>query len=249
MNIARWKRTQLLAVALAYLGFSALQGLLSADEQMPPYTPTDRYEVRQIEGWTVLVNQDFLANQPDLCQQTLILLQHQLYQITRRVPPGPLEELRAIRFWVEENLPHNPCMVYHPNPKWVQEHGLNPEKAHCVELTNARNFLQWSNNQPWMALHELAHSYHNQHLDGGFENAEVKAAFEQAMADGRYDSVLRINGRKGRAYAAANVKEYFAEATEAFFGTNDVYPFVRAELQQHDPEIYTLLQKLWKAKR
>jgi hypothetical protein len=39
--------------------------------------------------------------------------------------------------------------------------------------------------------------------------------------------------------------EYFAEATEAFFGTNDFYPFVRAELLQHDPELFKLLETLW----
>jgi hypothetical protein len=42
--------------------------------------------------------------------------------------------------------------------------------------------------------------------------------------------------------------EYFAEATEAFFGTNDFYPFVRSELKQHDPQMYDLLRKLWEAK-
>ncbi len=43
--------------------------------------------------------------------------------------------------------------------------------------------------------------------------------------------------------------EYFAEATEAFFGTNDFYPFVRAELSRHDPEMADLLVKLWGTKR
>jgi hypothetical protein len=42
-----------------------------------------------------------------------------------------------------------------------------------------------------------------------------------------------------------NTKEYFAETTEAFFGTNDFYPFVRAELKQLDPEVYRLHKKLW----
>ena len=41
--------------------------------------------------------------------------------------------------------------------------------------------------------------------------------------------------------------EYFAESTEAFFGTNDFYPFVRAELKQHDPKMFDLLWKLWGA--
>ena len=39
--------------------------------------------------------------------------------------------------------------------------------------------------------------------------------------------------------------EYFAEATEAFFGTNDFYPFVRSELERHDPELFGLLKLLW----
>jgi hypothetical protein len=40
-------------------------------------------------------------------------------------------------------------------------------------------------------------------------------------------------------------KEYFAEATEAYFGVNDFYPFVRAELHEHDPGMYQLLEKIW----
>ena len=39
--------------------------------------------------------------------------------------------------------------------------------------------------------------------------------------------------------------EYFAEGSEAYFGTNDFYPFTRAELKQHDPEGFRLLEALW----
>ena len=35
-----------------------------------------------------------------------------------------------------------------------------------------------------------------------------------------------------------------AECSEAFFGTNDFYPFVRSELKQHDEKMYELLKKL-----
>jgi hypothetical protein len=45
-----------------------------------------------------------------------------------------------------------------------------------------------------------------------------------------------------------NPMEYFAETTEAFFGTNDFYPFVRVELQDHDPPMYALLRQLWEGK-
>ncbi len=98
-----------------------------------------------------------------------------------------------------------------------------------------------------MVLHELAHAYHHQSLPLGFENPEVRAAFDRAMKAGSYDSVLRGNGKEERAYAATNPMEYFAEATEAYFGTNDFFPFVHVELQRHDPQMYALLRKLWGA--
>jgi hypothetical protein len=48
-----------------------------------------------------------------------------------------------------------------------------------------------------------------------------------------------------RHYALTDHKEYFAEMTEAFFGTNDFYPFVRGELKQHDRRTYDLLAGIW----
>lgn len=210
----------------------------------PPYDPTGHYEVQQIEGWGVLVNRRLRRDDPALCEQTLKLLGLQLYQITRKVPAGPLAKLRKVTLWVEAAEPHHPCMAYHPNAGWLREHGMNPEKAKCVEVANARNFLTWTLDQPWMVLHELAHAYHDQFL-GGYAAPEIRAQFDRAMHAKLYDAVQRINGRTERAYAAVNPMEYFAETTEAFFGTNDFYPFVRSELKHHDPAMYQLLEKVW----
>ncbi|WP_165234690.1 zinc-dependent peptidase, partial [Aquisphaera insulae] len=217
-------------------------------EPTPPYEPTTQYQAREIEGWTVLVNKGLLAGQPDLADRTLALLGHQLFQVAWRVPPGPLAKLRTMHIWVEETS-QNPCMTYHPSVDWLREHGMNPEKARCVELANARNFLKWAEDQPWMVLHELAHGYHDQFIEGGFENPDIHAAFRHAKAAGLFESVLTATGRQGQAYAARNPKEYFAESSEAFFGTNDFYPFVRPELRKHDPGMAELLQRLWELPR
>ncbi len=107
----------------------------------PAYTPTARYEVRKIAGWTVLIDKGFLHREPDLADRTLILLRQQLRQVAERITAGPLKKLRAIHIWVEENEPHHPCMAYHPDAGWLREHGMNPDKAQCVEVANARNFL------------------------------------------------------------------------------------------------------------
>ena len=47
------------------------------------------------------------------------------------------------------------------------------------------------------------------------------------------------------AYALTNVREYFAESTEAYFGLNDFYPFPREERREVDPQIAKLLPQLW----
>jgi hypothetical protein len=204
-----------------------------------------QYVQRNIDGWTVLINKELLARQPELADRTLNLLHVKLFDASRKVPEAALRKLRMIRIWVEENEPHHPCMAYHKDPDWLLRNGMNPEKAGCVEIANARNFLKWTLNQPWMVLHELSHGYHHQFLPGGAQNREIMAAYEHAMRARLYDSVLRWNGREEKAYAASSPMEYFAEATEAFFGVNDYFPFVRSELQRYDPRAHNLLEKVW----
>lgn len=216
-----------------------------SEPQKASYEPTENYAVREVEGWKVYLNKRFEEERPELCGQTLELLKHQLYQITRMVPAPAVEKLRKIAVWVELDEPHYPCMCYHPDPGWLREHSMNPDKARSVEIANARNFLIWTKQQPWMVFHELAHGYHDQFLDDGYENRELAAALAAAKEEKLYDDVLHINGRRQKHYALTNQMEYFAEQSEAFFGTNDFFPFVRSELEHHDPRMFALLKKLW----
>ena len=210
------------------------------------YSPTSDYTVRKIEGWKILVNNELLSGHPQLAEDTLKLLKFQLYQITRVVPEAAVKELRRTPIWVEYKAPRHRCMCYHPSKQWLINNDFNPEKARSVEIANAENFLKWTVGQPWMVMHELAHSYHHSVL--GYDNTEISGAYKKAVESKKYESVLHIAGKSKRAYALNNDQEYFAECTEAFFGTNDFYPFVRAELQEHDPDMYQVLKKLWKVK-
>jgi hypothetical protein len=212
-----------------------------------PCDGLDRYVKQHLEGWEVLVNKRLLGGEHQgLRARTLKLLGDHLYRITRVVPSRALARLRKVPIWVELAHPRHPCMCYHPSAGWLRDHGMNPKKAGAVEIANCKNFLAWTRDQPWMVLHELAHAYHHQVL--GFEHAGVLACFKRAVASKSYEAVLHIGGRKRRAYALTNAKEYFAELSEAYFGTNDFYPFVRAELKQHDPKMFELLGKLWGGK-
>ncbi|HEV7925415.1 MAG TPA: hypothetical protein VGR14_08675 [Verrucomicrobiae bacterium] len=217
----------------------------SASAQTNSYDPESAYTPRQIEGWRILVNQKLLA-ETNLCDRTIKVLSMQLFQITRVVPEPALAKIRQIPIWVELNDPLFPGMCFHPSRDWLATHGVNPAKTGAVELANATNFVSWSLEQPCMVLHELAHGYH--HLVLGDDDPRVIRCYQHAQATGLYASILRINGHHERAYAMTNEKEYFAESTEAFFGTNDFYPFVRAELKEYDPDMFALLCEVWGVK-
>ncbi|MHB1560589.1 MAG: hypothetical protein ACYC61_24315 [Isosphaeraceae bacterium] len=239
-----------LAPALALLCQTVAEPARADNPPSANYAPTSHYEVKDVEGWAVLVNKDLLRDHSGLADQVLTLLRFNLIEIKRRVPPPAVKKLQKVRIWVEESQEStNPlCLAYHPDARAVRAIGKNPDKAGCVEVANARRFLSWSLEQPWQVLHELAHAYHHQFLPGGFENREIRAAYDRAMKTGLYKSVMRMNGKSEKGYATSNPMEYFAEATEAFFGTNDFYPFVYPELVKHDPGAARLLQKLWGGK-
>ena len=210
------------------------------------YEPTSNYTVQTVEGWKVYVNNTLLAGEKALGAQCLRLLEDHLYRVGRVVPAGPLKELKKVPVWLElKGQGAGAC--YHPSRRWLEGHDHNPEKAKSVEISNARNFLAWSHQQPWMMLHELAHAYHHQVLGHG--QKDIRQAFGNAVKKKTYEAVLHCNGSTVKHYALSNDQEYIAEMTECFFGTNDFYPFVRAELQQCDPGMYAVLKELWQVER
>ena len=99
------------------------------------------------------------------------------------------------------------------------------------------------NVQPWCVLHELAHAYHDQVL--GFDEARIRDAYAAYKKSGHGDAALLITGEHVRHYGLTDHKEFFAEMTESYFGTNDFFPFNRAELKEAEPEIYKLLVDIW----
>jgi hypothetical protein len=213
------------------------------DELRRRFVPTESYEERSIEGWIVRVNKELLSGGDEVGDEALKLLEAKLFEVRRAVPEEAWDKLRQVPIWLGVDDGHAPIAEYHPSRDWLEAHGYNPDKAQSVEIGNASLFLHASRDQPALVVHELAHAYLDRVL--GYDHEGIRAAYRAAVDGGQYEKVLRIQGQEERAYALENEQEYFAEATEAFFGTNDFYPFVRAELQRHDPKLFKLLAEVW----
>lgn len=212
--------------------------------------PPFETEPREVVGWNVQVSKALLRDEPEATEKALSLLEAQLKEVVRVVPAPAVAKLRKVTLWMSPTYPGEiPKAAYHPSEGWLIQNKRNPAMAQSVEFTNIPIFEREMKRMPNFALHELAHAYHHRFLADGFQNKEILAAFRRASESGSYDQVERRNwdGQTAieKAYAMTNPQEYFAETTEAFFSRNDFFPYTRAELKEHDPEMFELLETLW----
>ncbi len=216
------------------------------DKPEPP-KPTSR-TVKKVEGWTVRVD-DRLLKAPDdaLGTRALRFLEGKLSDIKVVVPADKLKKLQAVTIVLDLTHGNLVPMQYHPSADWLKANGYSPDLVKCVHLPRAADVATKRNvnEQPWVILHELAHAYHDQVL--GFDEPRVEEAYEKYKKSGRGEKTLLHNGTRVRHYALTNHKEFFAEMTESYFGSNDFFPFNRAELKESEPEIYELMAHVWDA--
>ena len=238
-------RARLSGLPLACLCFVFASAVhCSADEPKKTefYDPIEK----NIEGWTISVDPKLLADEnKDVADKAFKALANHLQRVEFIVPEDRLAELKKLRIWLDLHIPVLGNMQYHPSVGWLKANGHDPRLAKHVHIPRAKQLYDahmWAKH-PYVVLHELAHSYHDQVLD--FDQKEIVAAFDSAKEKGIYDNVLLYTGQKVKHYALSNHKEYFAESTEAYFGVNDFYPFVRAELKEHDPTMFAIQEKIW----
>lgn len=201
---------------------------------------------RDVEGWTVHVDPALLDGpHKEEGGRALTMLANHLQRIKILVPAEPLKKMQTLEIWMEHDHPKLKSMQYHPSREWLVNNGHDPRLAKKVHITQARELLSRGQmlKHPAVVLHELAHAYHDQVLS--FDQPEIIEVFKKAKAAGSYEKVLLYTGEKVKHYALTDHKEYFAEGTEAYFYRNDFYPFVRAELKEHDPAFHDLLVKIW----
>ena len=199
-----------------------------------------------MHGWTIHADARLVSGEhKEDGQRALSMLANHLERIAILVEGERLEKLRKMEIFVEHSHPELRSMQYHPSVDWLSERGYDPRLAKKVHITEAAQLISRTQmlKHPAVILHELAHAYHDQVL--GFDHPGILKAYEAAMEAGIYEKSLLFNGDVVKHYATTDHKEYFAEATEAYFYHNDFYPFVRAELKQHDPKAYALMQEIW----
>ena len=202
-----------------------------------------KYYQYKINGWTVYFEEILVNKKKKLGKKTFRKLRRDLRYAHRKLPKTAKKHLQTVAIWVDFNTVKFPGGVYHPSATWLQDNGFDPNMAESLHIGVAQNYLTWTQHQPLMILHELSHAYHHQVL--GYEKQSIIDAYNAAVQSKKYENIQYYDGQTKDAYALTNVKEYFAETSEAYFGTNDYYPFNSKQLKKHDPNMFNLLKQLW----
>lgn len=233
-------RILVLLVCVASLVYPPGARAASADQ------PASRAE-RRIEGFRVQIDERLLPGGSDeeVGRVALEFLAAKLADIRIVVPANKLDQLRQVTIVLDASCGDLHSMQYHPSGDWLESHGYPRDLKKCVHLPRAVDVATRRNvnEQPWVVLHELAHAYHDQVL--GFDEPRILAAWKAFKADARGQSTLLFDGSRTKHYGLTDQKEFFAEMTEAYFGSNDFQPFNRAELKTDYPAIFTLLTDIW----
>jgi len=215
----------------------------------------DGYERREIEGFTVYVNSNIFLHKYDrFGRPALAPLERELNDLRRILVPKIVAVLQEVPIWVEwdtvdPNMPNAVAVYYHRDvPEEAVKQGFDKRRAGCITVLTLRILGEMRRPgtalQQIVILHEMAHAVNDRLL--GWEHPELEAAFKQAVDRKLYDEVNDRFGRRTRAYARTNAREYFAEISCAYLDSCNYFPFNHDQLRGHDPVGYKLAERVWK---
>jgi hypothetical protein len=206
---------------------------------------TFKYMVEKVAGWDVYVEDTLWLERPKLTMQVLVLLQECLSDVVNSLPKDAVDQLRTVKIYVTTNDAAYYLAAFHRSPHYLRGVGLDPGMTKSIELPHPSDFVEFIHRKPWIMMHELTHAYDDLFLTED-EQFLLTKLYRAAMDEFKYQNVATVHTRGVvEHYAASNEHEYFAEASEAYWGRNDYYPFDRDDLLSYDPAMYHFLSKVW----
>ena len=162
------KQTALItAIALGALGQTQAE-----EKEKNFYDPIPK----KLEGWTIKVDPKLLKKElRELKKEVFKALANHLQRIKYILPEAKVKDLQKLPIWLDYHYEPLSSMQYHPGATWLRANRHDPRLVKHVHIPRAKALLnrgQWAKH-PYVILHELAHAYHDQVLEGGFKNLSL----------------------------------------------------------------------------
>jgi hypothetical protein len=208
-----------------------------------PHTAKD-YRIYKVRGWSIHIHKVYANGDKAVLDNAMKNIDIQLGHVETLMPEKAVAKLKNIPIWVS---PGRRKAEYHWSEGWVVANNRPVEMTHSVQISDINVLSRTRPTGPWVLMHELAHGYHDREVSKADKKA-IADAYQSALAKGLYQKVLHTKRGRGKfvkAYAATRMPEYFSENTEAYFGVNDFYPFLRAELIDYDPAMAKIIERVY----
>lgn len=202
------------------------------------------FRQRTFNGFNVFVHHATTDNvsEADL-GRVLDRLRAEIAHTTYALPPAALEKLRAIPTLIGD---------FRDFCGWGCYTGDIVITVPTISELNDY-YKRWADMPVAWFMHELAHGYHHRYLEGSWENACIRNAYQDAFAKYGQQKFLRSTTWftayhqpvRETHYGMKNHHEFFAVFSVAYYGHDDWYPFNRAEFVDWDPTMAKLIRNLW----
>ena len=178
-------------------------------------------------------------------QRALKALEAKLTDINAVVPPDKLEKLHAVTIVLDLSHGKLNSMQYHPDADWLRENGYDPRAGPLRPYSGGAATTRTAADQRAAMVRPPRVGPCLSRPGVGIRRSPDSRRLPAYKKSGHGDAALLVTGQRVRHYGLTDHKEFFAEMTEAYFGTNDFFPFNRGELMTAEPEIYKLLLEIW----
>ncbi len=199
------------------------------------------YRRKDILSFPVYIAPEFDKHDRSVVEQCLQFLEASAKRMQDVIPSTAWKKISGTPIWLEYEADKPHVGAYFGAPEVLAANGVAVAKARSIQFYSSLAVMAGSARNP--LLHEIAHAYHDRVLSYAYD--PVLAAYRSAQLNGRYDGVRRPSGRVEQAYAMTDHREFFAELSEAYFGTVDYFPFTREDLREFDPSSYRVIANAW----
>jgi len=249
----------LLAAAACLLLLSACPGMTAEPGAPAPKPavnfrePQRTYQTVPLGQWTVMVEQQLPAEEPDLARQALARLEAKLGVMLAALPGPARPRLQKLPIFLmygpkaKGGGHDNGAEYFQRNAPEHHKH-LDLRWKSCVVIYSAENYVQLS--ELWsvkLLTHEFAHAHHMEQWPE--KQPDILQAWNHAVECGLYRQEKDEKGKIfNPGYATRNQLEYFAELSCMYFVGCNYPPVNREELKTYDPTGYDMIEKMWGTK-
>ena len=212
--------------------------------------PARTYNTVPLGQWTVMVEQQLQADEPDLAKQALARLESKLGVMMAALPASARARLQKLPIYLMYGPKaaggghDNGAEYFQRNAPEHYKH-LDPRWKSCVVIYCAKNYVQQS--ELWslkLLVHEFAHAHHLEQWPE--KQPDILQAWNHAVESGLYSQVKDEKAKLfNPGYATKNQLEYFAELSCMYFAGCNYPPANREELKTYDPVGYNMVEKMW----